>query len=187
MSSVTLGAPRHRRVDDGGLRGGVVLIGFQDQGNLGMGYLASSLEAYRPSRRAHRVPRRRGGARSRAYAQANPVVVGFSLIFQYYIRRYRTLIQRLRAAGIDAHFTMGGHYPSLCPDETLDPGPRAGQRRALRGRADPRGAGRRPAPRRGLARRPRHRLPGATERSAAPRARPRTSPRPRRPAPARCD
>ncbi len=46
MSSVTLGAPRHRRADDGGHPGGVVLIGFQDQGNLGMGYLASSLEAY---------------------------------------------------------------------------------------------------------------------------------------------
>jgi anaerobic magnesium-protoporphyrin IX monomethyl ester cyclase len=48
-----------------------------------------------------------------------PVVVGFSLIFQYYLPEYRDLIQKLRAAGVDAHFTMGGHYPSLCPEEVL--------------------------------------------------------------------
>ena len=118
MSSVTLGAPRHRRADDGGHPGGVVLIGFQDQGNLGMGYLASSLEAY--DHPVELVEFRDDAedtiARVRA---ATPVVVGFSLIFQYYLPEYRTLIQRLRAAGIDAHFTMGGHYPSLCPDEVL--------------------------------------------------------------------
>jgi len=27
--------------------------------------------------------------------------------------------QRLRAAHIEAHFTIGGHYPSLCHDEVL--------------------------------------------------------------------
>ena len=118
MPFVALGAPRHRRVDDGGLRGGVVLIGFQDQGNLGMGYLASSLMAY-----DHPVEliEFRDDAESTIarIREAKPVVVGFSLIFQFYLPEYRTLIQRLRAAGVDAHFTMGGHYPSLCPDEVL--------------------------------------------------------------------
>ena len=118
MSSVTLGAPRYRRADDRGRPGGVVLIGFQDQGNLGMGYLASSLVAY-----DHPVEltefRDDAASTTARVCDANPVVVGFSLIFQFYLPEYRTLIQRLRAAGIDAHFTMGGHYPSLCPDEVL--------------------------------------------------------------------
>ena len=118
MLSVTLAAPRHRRSDHGGRPGGVVLIGFQDQGNLGMGYLASSLAAY--DHPVDLVEFRDDAesiiARVRA---ANPIVVGFSLIFQFYLPEYRSLIQRLRAANIDAHITMGGHYPSLCPDEVL--------------------------------------------------------------------
>jgi anaerobic magnesium-protoporphyrin IX monomethyl ester cyclase len=52
--------------------------------------------------------------------RAEPLVVGFSLIFQYYLPEYGRLIARLRAAGITAHLTMGGHYPSLCPDAVFD-------------------------------------------------------------------
>jgi radical SAM superfamily enzyme YgiQ (UPF0313 family) len=96
----------------------VVLIGFQDQGNLGMGYLASSLLAY--GHPVELIEFRDDAASTIArVCDLNPVVVGFSLIFQYYLPDYRTLIQRLRAAGVDAHFTMGGHYPSLCPDDVL--------------------------------------------------------------------
>ena len=51
---------------------------------------------------------------------AQPVLVGFSLIFQYYIRRYGDLMMSLRAAGVHCHFTMGGHYPSLNPQATLE-------------------------------------------------------------------
>jgi radical SAM superfamily enzyme YgiQ (UPF0313 family) len=119
MSAITLGTPRHRHAGAGAHPGGAVIIGFQDQGNLGMGYLASTLEAHH-----HRVElvEFRDPAESivaRVIA-ADPVVVGFSLIFQFYLPEYRTLIQHLRAAGIDVHFTMGGHYPSLCPDEVLE-------------------------------------------------------------------
>ena len=46
MSAVTLGSPRHRYAGAGAHPGGAVIIGFQDQGNLGMGYLASTLEAH---------------------------------------------------------------------------------------------------------------------------------------------
>jgi len=97
----------------------VVLIGFRRAGNLGLGYLASTLRA-----RGYQVEilefedafetilavvRRR-----------NPVVVGFSLIFQFYISRYATLIRALRSNGVNAHFTMGGHFPSLSYDHTLN-------------------------------------------------------------------
>jgi anaerobic magnesium-protoporphyrin IX monomethyl ester cyclase len=96
----------------------VVLIGFQDQGNLGMGYLAAVLEQH-----GHAVEMLefRSGAEALAarVLAADPLVVGFSLIFQYYVPGYREVARALRAAGVRAHFTMGGHFPSLCHDETL--------------------------------------------------------------------
>jgi anaerobic magnesium-protoporphyrin IX monomethyl ester cyclase len=99
-------------------RAEVVLIGFQDQGNLGMGYLAAVLEQH-----GHTVEMLefRTGVEAivRQVVAADPLVVGFSLIFQYYVPGYRKVAQALRAAGVRAHFTMGGHFPSLCHDETL--------------------------------------------------------------------
>jgi radical SAM superfamily enzyme YgiQ (UPF0313 family) len=50
----------------------------------------------------------------------NPLVVGLSLIFQFYIRRYAELVQRLRRAGVDSHITMGGHFASLSWEPTLE-------------------------------------------------------------------
>jgi len=96
----------------------VALIGYQDQGNLGMGYLAAVLQ-----RRGHSVemidvrdePER---IAERLLAQ-KPVVVGFSLIFQVFLPQFRRLATYLREAGVTGHFTMGGHFPSLCHDETL--------------------------------------------------------------------
>jgi anaerobic magnesium-protoporphyrin IX monomethyl ester cyclase len=96
----------------------VVLIGYQDQGNLGMGYLAAVLQ-----RQGYVVDMVdiRDGAESIASRLIGrpPLVVGFSLIFQYFLPQYRHLATMLRKVGITSHFTMGGHYPSLCHDELL--------------------------------------------------------------------
>jgi radical SAM superfamily enzyme YgiQ (UPF0313 family) len=51
--------------------------------------------------------------------QWRPLVVGFSMIFQFFLPQYRSLAQRLREAGVDSHFTIGGHYPSLSQEELL--------------------------------------------------------------------
>ena len=48
-----------------------------------------------------------------------PDVVGFSLIFQYMAPDFGRVIAALRAAGVKAHFTMGGHYASFEPGEIL--------------------------------------------------------------------
>jgi anaerobic magnesium-protoporphyrin IX monomethyl ester cyclase len=96
----------------------VVLIGYQDQGNLGMGYLAAVLREN--GRVVDMVDIRDGPDRIAARLVSRPpLVVGFSLIFQYFLPQYRQLAKRLRDAGIDSHFTIGGHYPSLCHDEIL--------------------------------------------------------------------
>ncbi len=97
----------------------VILVGFQDQGNLGMGYLASMLKAH--GHTVELLDFREGIERIRAcVVAADPLVVGFSLIFQYYLPGFREMAEALRAAGVTAHFTIGGHYPSLCHDEVLE-------------------------------------------------------------------
>ena len=96
----------------------IALIGYQDQGNLGLGYLAAVVE--RRGWKATLYDIRDGGASlARRIKSSKPLIVGFSLIFQFFLPRYREVARELRAAGIDAHFTIGGHYPSLCHEELL--------------------------------------------------------------------
>lgn len=97
----------------------MLLVGYQDQGNLGMGYLAAVLQANGHTVELVDVRDGPGALAARARA-ARPMVVGFSLIFQFFLPQFRAVAARMRAAGVTAHFTIGGHYPSLCPDEVLD-------------------------------------------------------------------
>ena len=96
----------------------VLLVGFLDQGNLGLGYLASCLRAcgYRVLIADVESPPE---ALCRLARKERPVLIGFSLIFQFYIRRYGRLVALLRETGIRCHLTMGGHFPSLNPEGTL--------------------------------------------------------------------
>ena len=96
----------------------VLLVGFQDQDNLGLRYLMSAVNAS-----GHQ-------AAITTYAsdpqpllkrirQERPDVVGFSLIFQYMAPDFGRVIGALRDAGVSGHFTMGGHYASFEPSEIL--------------------------------------------------------------------
>src|SRR5260370_42546833 len=96
----------------------IALIVYQDQGNLGMGYLAAVL--HRHGYKAEMIDIRDGGAKIAARLLTRPpLVVGFSLIFQFFLPQSRRVAAHLRSVGITAHFTIGGHYPSLCHDELL--------------------------------------------------------------------
>ncbi len=96
----------------------VALIGYQDQGNLGMGYLSAVLQEH--GRNVVMIDIRDGPETIAACLKSRqPLVVGFSLIFQYFLPQFRSLAGHLRRAGITSHFTIGGHYPSLCHDELL--------------------------------------------------------------------
>ena len=96
----------------------ILLIGFLDQGNLGLGYLAATLRAF-----GYRViiadVEAEPAAIIRIVRAETPLLIGFSLIFQFYIRRYGKMISALRDAGVDCHMTMGGHFPSLSPAAAL--------------------------------------------------------------------
>jgi anaerobic magnesium-protoporphyrin IX monomethyl ester cyclase len=96
----------------------VMLVGFQHQGNLGLGYLTSVLREC--GYHVHVVDIEQDPESIvRTARELNPVLIGFSLIFQFYVRNYGALIELLRAAGVRCHFTMGGHFPSLSYQETL--------------------------------------------------------------------
>jgi anaerobic magnesium-protoporphyrin IX monomethyl ester cyclase len=96
----------------------VILIGFQEQGNLGVGYVASML-----TRRGFNVRildfRERRESILGTIRSAKPLLVGFSLIFQYYVPQFRALAAYLRDNGIACHFCAGGHYPSLRHEHVL--------------------------------------------------------------------
>ncbi|HWF78581.1 MAG TPA: radical SAM protein [Caulobacteraceae bacterium] len=96
----------------------VLLVGFQDQDNLGLRYLLSSV--------------RKAGfaARIETYSadptrlvqvakQTRPDVIGLSLIFQYMAPEFGRVVQALRDHGCTAHITIGGHYPSFDYAEVL--------------------------------------------------------------------
>src|SRR5215468_4754313 len=100
----------------------IVLIGFQSMGNLGLGYLAATLRQSGYDVRVLDIELPEDELVA-AVTEAQPMLVGFSLIFQFYIRRYASLMEALRAEGCDAHFTMGGHYPTLSPQQTLAAAP----------------------------------------------------------------
>lgn len=97
----------------------VMLVGFQNQGNLGLGYLAAVVR--RRGYSVHVVDIEQDPEEIlRIARELNPVLIGFSLIFQFFIDRYAALLYLLRQNGIDCHFTMGGHFPSLSYEQTLE-------------------------------------------------------------------
>jgi radical SAM superfamily enzyme YgiQ (UPF0313 family) len=90
----------------------VMLVAYQDQDNLGVGYLGSViLEAgFRPLIVDYRL----GSEKILELARVHqPIVIGFSIIFQFHTPGFHGLMRYLRDNGIKCHFTAGGHYPSL--------------------------------------------------------------------------
>jgi radical SAM superfamily enzyme YgiQ (UPF0313 family) len=96
----------------------VLLIGFQDQDNLGLRYLLSSV---RHAGFCGEIATYTAdpGPICEMVARLKPDVVGFSLIFQYIAPEFGRVIAALRAAGCKAHITIGGHYPSFDYAEVL--------------------------------------------------------------------
>lgn len=97
----------------------VLLVGFQDQDNLGLRYLLSALLAEHFTAKIvsyHTDP----GQLVRQVLEEKPDIVGFSLIFQYMTPAFAKVIARVREINTDVHITMGGHYPSFDYEEVLN-------------------------------------------------------------------
>ncbi|HMO06646.1 MAG TPA: radical SAM protein [Paracoccaceae bacterium] len=96
----------------------VLFVGYQDQDNLGLRYLMAVARAagHEVGIETFAADPARLVARARA---ERPDVIGLSLIFQYMTPAFARVVAALRAAGVTAHVSVGGHYPSFEPDGTL--------------------------------------------------------------------
>jgi anaerobic magnesium-protoporphyrin IX monomethyl ester cyclase len=96
----------------------VVFIVMREYDNLGIGYMAAILieagfetEIIDVSNKKEEILEK--------LKNLNPLIVGFSVIYQYHISQFTKLIRFLRQSGIKCHFTAGGHYATLKYDELL--------------------------------------------------------------------
>jgi len=96
----------------------ILLVGYEDQDNLGIRYLSSRLLSDGHHTRIVAFGNDPGPL-LRVIEEERPDVVGFSLIFQYMVPEFAAVIRALRAAGVRAHFTIGGHYASFEPEALL--------------------------------------------------------------------
>lgn len=97
----------------------VMLVGFQHQGNLGLGYLTSVLRQCGYTVCVVDIEQEPEEIVKTAQ-RIDPILIGFSLIFQFYVSGYGELVRSLRAGGINCHLTIGGHFPSLSYQQTLE-------------------------------------------------------------------
>jgi radical SAM superfamily enzyme YgiQ (UPF0313 family) len=97
----------------------VTFIAFKEFDNLGVGYISSVLSnaGYESS-----IIDITDGKTAilNEIRRINPTIVGFSIIFQYYIYEFQELMSYLREEGIKCHFTGGGHYASLRYEELFE-------------------------------------------------------------------
>lgn len=118
-----LGPPLHHEESDmepqpAGRKCDVLLLGFEEWENLGLRYIAAFLLQQGVQAQVHPL----GAPPEEILAlirRENPAIVGFSLIFQRMLFDFAELIAYLRANGVGAHLTMGGHFPSIEPQATL--------------------------------------------------------------------
>jgi anaerobic magnesium-protoporphyrin IX monomethyl ester cyclase len=96
----------------------ILLVGYEDQDNLGIRYLSSRLLQDGHHTRIVAFGEDPGPL-LRVIREEEPDVVGFSLIFQYMVPQFGAVIRALRDAGVRSHFTIGGHYASFEPEELL--------------------------------------------------------------------
>lgn len=90
----------------------VVFVTFKEFDNLGVGYVASMLSAN--GYRSHIIDFRNSREEIlELVTKENPLVIGFSVIFQYHIYEFRDLIDYLRRSGVTSHFSAGGQYASM--------------------------------------------------------------------------
>lgn len=90
----------------------VVFIASKEYDNLGIGYMSAMLDKAGFSSDIIDVSYKKKKILKKLIS-LNPVIVGFSVIYQYHIDRFAKLVRFLRKGGIKCHLTAGGHYASL--------------------------------------------------------------------------
>ena len=97
----------------------VMLIGHEDQQNLGLRSVAAYLEQNGVGVDIEPCQQVAPEAVLAHIRARQPKIVGFSLIFQRMLLDFAGLIAYLREHDVNAHFTMGGHFATLEPAGVL--------------------------------------------------------------------
>jgi radical SAM superfamily enzyme YgiQ (UPF0313 family) len=97
-----------------------LLIAYETQENLGVRSLMAVLKEAGISSRIEPFTPGEDARVLDAARRYRPRLVGFSIIFQYTIEDFHRLAAHLRQVGVKAHFTAGGHFPSLKPAEVME-------------------------------------------------------------------
>jgi radical SAM superfamily enzyme YgiQ (UPF0313 family) len=94
----------------------IIFIAFKGADNHGIGYMRAMLlnEGFKI-----RVLDLRKGKKAilRDLKKSDPMLIGFSIIFQSHFQQFTNLISFLRSEGVKCHFTAGGHYASMKYEE----------------------------------------------------------------------
>lgn len=97
----------------------VLLVGYEDDENLGL----RSIAAYLASKGVRVGIQRYNSLSKQAVLsrilEEKPALVGFSLIFQRMLPDFAELAGFLRENRVRSHLTIGGHFPTLAPEDTL--------------------------------------------------------------------
>lgn len=99
-------------------RGSIIFIVRSDYDDLATGYLAAVLrsEGYRTIRADISEGEKNILA---LVGKENPLIIGFSVIYQYHIGKFISLARSLRDNRVKSHLTAGGHYATVRPGELL--------------------------------------------------------------------
>ncbi len=97
----------------------VLLIGYENQQNLGLRSIAAYLQQKGLYTRIEPCQNVAPEALLSKVQELNPRIIGFSLIFQRMLPDFAALLKYFRDHGVDAHFTIGGHFATLEPVEIL--------------------------------------------------------------------
>jgi radical SAM superfamily enzyme YgiQ (UPF0313 family) len=94
----------------------VILIAFEEFDNLGVRYPAAVLE--QAGFKTSIIDLKKSNEEILTIIKKfDPVLTGFSVVYQYNIERFIKLVHFLRKREIKCHFTAGGHYSSLKVEE----------------------------------------------------------------------
>jgi len=103
-------------------RKSVVFVAFQERENLGIGYMHAILSG--AGFEVHIIDVRKGKSEILQEIQdKDPILLGFSVIFENHIYNFQELIEYLRSQGLQCHFTAGGHFASLRPADLFEIAP----------------------------------------------------------------
>ncbi len=100
-------------------RKSAVFVAFRERENLGIGYMHAILSG--AGYKVHLIDvRKKKEEILMELLELDPILVGFSVIFENHIYDFQQLIEYLRTNGFHNHFTAGGHFASLKPEDLFE-------------------------------------------------------------------